>query len=68
LFSGPRFNEFVIQLKDDYASRAHRLMRSHIIPGLHIAKVYPELGNSLLVCVTETTSRDQIDALVKGLE
>jgi glycine dehydrogenase subunit 1 len=68
LFSGPRFNEFVIQLKDDYASRAQRFMRSHIIPGLHIARFYPELGNSLLVCVTETTSRDQVDALVKGLE
>ena len=68
LFSGPRFNEFVIQLKDDYLSRAQRFIRSHIIPGLHIARFYPELGNSLLVCVTETTSRDQIDALVKGLE
>jgi glycine dehydrogenase subunit 1 len=68
LFSGPRFNEFVVQLKDDYAARAHRFMRSHIVPGLHMARFYPELGNSILVCVTETTSRDQIDALVKGLE
>src|SRR4051812_12627355 len=68
LFSGARFNEFVIQLKDDYSARANRFMRSHIVPGLHLAKFYPELGNSLLVCVTETTSRDQIDALVKGLE
>jgi glycine dehydrogenase subunit 1 len=68
LFSGPRFNEFVVQLKDDYLSRAQRFFRSHIIPGLHIARFYPELGNSLLVCVTESTSRDQIDALVKGLE
>ena len=68
LFSGPRFNEFVIQLKDDYASRAQRFMRGRIIAGLHIARFYPELGNSLLVCVTETTSRDQIDALVRGLE
>jgi glycine dehydrogenase subunit 1 len=68
LFSGPRFNEFVIQLKDDYLSRAQRFFRSHIIPGFHIAKFYPELGSSLLVCVTETTSRDQIDALIKGLE
>jgi glycine dehydrogenase subunit 1 len=67
-FSGPRFNEFVIHLKEDYASRAQRIMRSHIIPGLQIARFYPDLGNSLLVCVTETTSRDQIDALVKGLE
>jgi glycine dehydrogenase subunit 1 len=68
LFSGPRFNEFVVQVKDDYASRTQRFLKNRIIPGLHLAKLYPELSNSLLVCVTETTSRDQIDALVKGLE
>jgi glycine dehydrogenase subunit 1 len=67
-FSGPCFNEFVLQLKDDYTPRAQRFLRSHIIPGLHLAKFYPELGNALLVCVTESTQREQIDALVKGLE
>jgi glycine dehydrogenase subunit 1 len=67
-FSGPCFNEFVVQLKDDYTPRAQRFLRSHIIPGLHLAKFYPELGNALLVCVTESTQREQIDALVKGLE
>ena len=35
---------------------------------LHLAKYYPELSNALLICVTETTTREQIDALVKGLE
>ena len=68
LFPGPRFNEFVVRLQDDYAMRAHRLLRNKIVPGLHLAKFYPELGNALLVCVTETMQRDQIDALVKGLE
>jgi len=68
LFSGPRFNEFVVQMKDDFASRSSRFQRNRIIPGLHIARFYPELGNSLLVCVTETMQRDQLDAFVKGLE
>jgi len=68
LFSGPRFNEFVVRLKDDYTSRAQRFLRNRMIPGLHLAKFYPELGNALLICVTETATRDQIDALVKGLE
>ena len=69
LFSGgPRFNEFVVQVKDDYASRTQRFLRNRIIPGLPLAKFFPELGNSLLVCVTETATRDQIDSLVKGLE
>jgi glycine dehydrogenase subunit 1 len=68
LFSGSRFNEFVVQMQEDYSTRAQRFLRNRIVPGLHLAKFYPELGNSLLVCVTETTTRDQIDALVKGLE
>ncbi|HLQ78554.1 MAG TPA: aminomethyl-transferring glycine dehydrogenase subunit GcvPA, partial [Terriglobia bacterium] len=68
LFSGNRFNEFVVQLQDDYTTRAQRFLRNRVVPGLHLAKYYPELGNSLLVCVTETMRRDQIEALVKGLE
>jgi len=68
LFSGSRFNEFVVQLQDDFTTRSNRFLRNHIVPGLHIGKFYPELGNALLVCVTETMPRDRIDAFVKGLE
>jgi glycine dehydrogenase subunit 1 len=68
LFDTPRFNEFVIQLKDDYASCAQRLLRNRIVPGLQLSRFYAELGNTMLVCVTETTTKDQIDAFVKELE
>ncbi len=68
LFSGPRFNEFVIQLKDDYASRARRLLRNRMVPGLDLSRFYPDLSNTMLVCVTETTTKKQIDAFVKELQ
>jgi glycine cleavage system P protein (glycine dehydrogenase) subunit 1 len=68
LFPGPRFNEFVIELKDDYSPRAQRLMQNKIVPGVPLSRLYPELGNALLVCVTETARKEQIDALVRGLE
>jgi glycine dehydrogenase subunit 1 len=68
LFSGARFNEFVVQLKDDYGKRAQKLVQNRIIPGLQLSRFYPELGNAMLVCVTETTTKAQIDAFVKGLE
>jgi len=68
LFTAPRFNEFVIQLKDDYAARAQNLLQSKIVPGLQLSRFYPELGNTMLTCVTETTTKDQIDAFVKALE
>jgi len=68
LFQGSRFNEFVIKLKDDYAKCAQKLLQSRIVPGLQLSRFYPELGNAMLVCVTETTTKAQIDAFVKGLE
>jgi len=67
LFEGPRFNEFVIQLKDDYAGRAHKLLQKRMVPGLQLARFYPELGNTMLTCVTETTTKEQIDEFVKEL-
>ena len=56
LFSAPRFNEFVLQL-DKGSPRI----------GLSLSRFYPELGNSVLLCVTETARRGEIDAMVQGL-
>jgi glycine dehydrogenase subunit 1 len=66
LFPAPRFNEFVVQLADG-PERIQRLTDNGIVPGLRLDRYYPELGHSLLVCVTETMRRDSIDALVEGL-
>jgi len=68
LFPSPRFNEFVVQLQGDRASTIQRLFQKNIVPGFHLGRAYPELGDALLVCVTETTTREQIDALVEGLK
>jgi len=68
LFPAPRFNEFVIELKADWGQRVQWLMQNKIVPGVPLARFYPELANALLVCVTETARKEQIDALVRGLE
>jgi glycine dehydrogenase subunit 1 len=68
LFPGPRFNEFVIDFVGDYRLREKRLIQNKIVPGIPLARFYPELGNALLVCVTEIARKEQIDALVRGLE
>jgi glycine dehydrogenase subunit 1 len=68
LFPAPRFNEFVVQLDGNDAAIHQRLMERRIISGLPLQSTYPVLGDSLLVCVTETTTLDQIDALVEGLQ
>jgi len=55
LFSGSRFNEFVIDFD-----------RERPPAGLSLSRFYPELGNAVLLCMTETARREQIDAMVKG--
>jgi glycine dehydrogenase subunit 1 len=67
LFPAARFNEFVVQLKDDFDGRRQRLMAEKIVPGIPLAHFYPDLKDAVLLCVTETTRKEQIDKLVKGL-
>lgn len=66
LFEGaPRFNEFVVQTKEDSYAINDKLLQQRIIGGFPLKKFYPELGNAALWCCTETTTRASIDAVVK---
>ena len=63
-FTGPHFNEFVVK----YPSGTYpRLLDRKIIAGLPLEPYYPELSAHFLLCVTETTSKEEIDNLVKEL-
>jgi len=63
LFDGaPRFNEFVVQTKEDPYVLSHRLADKKIIGGFPLVKFYPELGNAAVWCCTEMNTREQIDA------
>jgi glycine dehydrogenase subunit 1 len=66
LFGGsPRFNEFVVETREDPKAINERLLEKKIVGGLPLKKFYPELGNAALWCCTEMTTRAQIDAVVK---
>ncbi|MDH5467510.1 MAG: aminomethyl-transferring glycine dehydrogenase subunit GcvPA [Candidatus Aminicenantes bacterium] len=67
-FSGSIFNEFVIELSADIAKVETALREKGVIPGLKIGEFYPGLGNCLLVCVTETHKKEEIDQLASFLE
>jgi len=68
LFDGaPRFNEFVIQTKDDPKTVEQRLEFRKIIGGFGLKKFYPELGNAAVWCCTEMNSKQQIDAVTEVL-
>jgi glycine dehydrogenase subunit 1 len=63
-----RFNEFVVQTKEDPHPMNDRLLERKIIGGFALKRFYPELGNAALWCCTEMNSRDQIDAAVKAVQ
>jgi glycine dehydrogenase subunit 1 len=68
LFQGaPRFNEFVVQTKEDPYAINERLLQNKTIGGFPLRKFYPELGNAALWCCTEMNSKEQIDAAVKAV-
>lgn len=66
-FSGPTFNEFVVQFPGEKKDTYERLLEKRIVAGLPLETYYPELANHYLLCVTEARSRADIDALVEGV-
>lgn len=67
VFSSPTFNEFVVRGPRSSNDILASLRDKGIIGGLALSKYYPGRANEFLVCVTETTSKGQIDDLVSGL-
>ena len=66
-FTAPRFNEFVVRLKNGVPDGAGPLEKSGIVPGLPLGQFFPELEDSLLVCATEVHRKEDMDALVEGI-
>jgi len=62
----PFYNEFVVNINNIHKLKQH-CYKNNIIPGLELEKFYPELKNTLLVCVTEMHTKDDIDNLVQVL-
>jgi glycine dehydrogenase subunit 1 len=60
-FTGPCFHEAVLQLDRPVAAVLAALARDGILGGLDLTEYYPELGNALLVCATETKSAADLD-------
>ena len=62
-FTGKTFNEFVVELPQNPQPVLESLRQQQILGGLRLGDFYPELQNALLVCTTETASRDSIDRM-----
>jgi glycine cleavage system P protein (glycine dehydrogenase) subunit 1 len=68
-FSAPRFNEFVVTAPLPAAQLLSRLAsEQNITGGLALSRYFADRPQDFLVCVTETNTRAQIDALADGLQ
>lgn len=66
-FDSPRFNEFVITSSRPASEVLESVRSKGIIGGLALSKYYEGRDNDILMCVTETNTREQIDALAAAL-
>ena len=68
-YSAPFFNEFVVRGPVEMTSLLEWLGNAlGIDGGIPLSRFYRNRPNDFLVCVTETNTRDQIDALINGLK
>jgi glycine dehydrogenase subunit 1 len=66
-FDKPCFHEAVLQLDRPVAPVLAELARRGIVGGVDLSGDYPELGNALLVCATETRTAADIKAYADAL-
>jgi glycine dehydrogenase subunit 1 len=68
VFSEPFFHEVVITFDVPVADVLRAMQAQGIVGGLDLTPYYPELGNALLVCVTETKTQEDIRKFLEHLE
>ncbi|SEP84193.1 aminomethyl-transferring glycine dehydrogenase subunit GcvPA [Nitrosomonas ureae] len=59
-FSGPVFHEAPLTLSPPVADVLNKLKQKGILGGYNLQGQYPELGNTLLVCATETKTESDL--------
>jgi glycine dehydrogenase subunit 1 len=66
-FESPYFHEAVVTLDRPVAPVLKALASRNILGGLDLSEYYPELGNAMLVCATETKTAADIEAYASAL-
>jgi glycine dehydrogenase subunit 1 len=66
-FERPRFHEAVLQLDAPVATVLHALEAQGITGGFDLTHLYPQLGNALLVCATETKTAADLQKFAEQL-
>ena len=68
-FDGARFfKEFVVRLPVAPEEVNRRLLAHRIVGGLPLGPYYPEMQDAMLVCVTETRTKEDIDRFAAAVK
>ena len=68
VFIAPFFHEFVLRFNQPVVTILNKLAKDNIQAGFSLKQDYPELGECLLICATETKSEAELDYFVKSLK
>ncbi len=66
-FDRPFFKEFAVRVGDDVPGLVNELLAAGYHAGLPLGRWYPELGDALLVAVTEKRTKAEIDGLAQEM-
>jgi glycine dehydrogenase subunit 1 len=66
-FSGPVFREFVAEAQADWIAINEKLLEKGFLGGLPLVMLDPSLKNCVLLAVSETRTKEEIDAFVAVL-
>lgn len=67
-FDKPFFKEFVIKADNCPCDINNKLLENNILGGYNLGKNYPKYKDSMMLCVTEKRTKEDIDKLVKVME
>ena len=68
IFKGPVFHENLLRLPVNTAPVVEALAKRRIVAGFDTTPFYPDLGNTLLVCATETKTAQDIEHFAIEME
>jgi glycine dehydrogenase subunit 1 len=68
VFNRPVFHEKVLRVNKPVAAVLEHMANNGVLGGFDLSQDYPELGNALLVCCTETKTADDLARYVAALD
>jgi glycine dehydrogenase subunit 1 len=68
IFNRPYFHEAVIRVDMDAGDMLGAMQEQNILAGLNLSAHYPELGNAILLCATETKTAEDIESYAVSMQ